>query len=295
MNQKILFIINPNAGKSNIKNKLLDIIQTFNVNQYEVTTYITQCSKDAYQKVIDNHSLYDLIVCSGGDGTLNEVISACMDCNYKKNIAYIPSGTTNDFATSAQISKDPLTCANQIVEGTPISFDIGRSNNSYFAYIAAFGVFSDVSYTTPQSTKNILGHSAYILEGVKQWLNIPKYQIKIECDNQSIEGLFMYGMITNSLSVGGYHFFNNHEVTMNDGLFECLFIKSVNNPLDYQSILSAILSKNFTNCPHIITFKTKHLKITSDVEIAYTYDGEFGGKEKVCEIMNIHNAIHIIK
>ncbi len=295
MNKKVLFIINPNAGKAIIKNKVVDIIDLFNKKNYEVTTYITQSTKDAYLKTKEMHTWYDLILCSGGDGTLNEVISACIDVNYTKSIAYIPTGTTNDFATTAQLSKQPVECAQQIIDGTPTYYDIGKCNDTYFSYIAAFGIFSDIAYTTPQSSKNLLGHSAYLLESVKQWFNIPRFDIKIEYDNEVIEGTFNYGMITNSLSIGGFHFFSEAQVNLNDGLFECLFIKAVNNPSDLQSIISALLTKDFENCSQIIMFRTKKLKVSSSEELAWTCDGEFGGNLKICEIENLQNAIQIIK
>ncbi len=295
MSRNVLFLVHASAGKSIIKQKLSDVLDLFTKQKDLVHVHITQSKNDAYRQVLKHHKKYDLIVCSGGDGTLNEVIHACLDCSITQPIGYIPNGTTNDFASSAKLSKNPIKATKQLLNGTATAYDIGKCNDRYFSYIAAFGIFSDVAYTTPQASKNILGHSAYLLEGFKQWFNIPSYRVRIEYDHQIIEDTLTYGMISNSLSIGGFHFFNEQDVQLNDGYFECLFIKSVTNALDVQSILSALLSRNFKNCPQIITFKAKSVKIDCEEGLDWTCDGEFGGHHKTNTITNIHNAIRILK
>lgn len=295
MKKKLLFILNPTAGKAKIKNHLCNIIDTFIKNDYEVCVHTTQAKDDAYQTTKENIDEFDLIICSGGDGTLNEVIHAYVDVKSTKPFAYIPAGTTNDFATSINLSKSPLKCAKQIMNNETISIDIGKINEVPFAYIAAFGVFTDVSYTTPQSSKNILGHSAYVLEGMKQFMNMKEYPLKIKYDDVVIEDSFCYGMITNSMSVGGIHFFNEEDVNLNDGYFECLFIKRPNNPLDLQQLLQAFISKDLNKCSRVTIFKAKKINIQSENELSWTVDGEFAGSMKDCTIVNYQSALNIIK
>lgn len=295
MEKSLLFIINPHSGKKTIKSKVLDIVDLFIKHGYRVDLHITQSKNDITKIMKERGINYDLCVCSGGDGSLNEMVSACIDINLQQPIGYIPSGTTNDFATTLKLPKDLMKCAQHIIEGSSVECDVGLLNNSKFIYIAAFGALSDVSYTTPQASKNILGHSAYVLEGMKQLIGLKKYRLNIEYDGQVIKDTFCYGMITNTLSVGGMHFFNEQDVDLNDGYFECMFIKFPNNPLDYQQILQAFISKDLEKCPRIYVFKAKHLSIQSRKEIAWTIDGEYGGKHHLVEVVNKNKAINIIK
>ena len=202
--KKMLFIYNPNAGTGKLKPKLADVLDIFTKSGYEVTVYPTQKRYDAAEKIQESGSQYDLIVCSGGDGTLDEAVTGMQLCNCKVPLGYIPAGTTNDFATSLGIPKDILEAAETAVNGTVFPCDVGMFGEDYFAYIAAFGLFTDVSYATDQNVKNVLGHMAYILEGAKRVFNIPSYKIKITHDGEVIEDEFIFGMVTNSRSVGGF-------------------------------------------------------------------------------------------
>lgn len=293
--KKLFFVVNPTAGKGKIKNKLWEIINLFNKHEYHVSVHITQDKNDAYEIVKQKGHHFHLIVCSGGDGTMNEVIRAMYEKQIDAQFAYIPTGTTNDFATTMKLSKNPITCAKQIMRGNEHKIDIGTINNISFAYICAFGVFTDVSYTTPQVSKNILGHSAYVLEGMKQFMNMNEYHLTIEHDGEIDEDDFCYGMITNSMSVGGIHFFNENNIETNDGFFECLFIKRVNNPLDLQQLLHAFISKDVSKCPRMYAFKAKNIKIHSETPLDFNVDGEFAGTFSQCAINNNHSAITILK
>lgn len=295
MHKKLLFILNPIAGKAKIKNKLCDIVDLFIKHEYEVNIHTTQAKEDAYNTIKKQVDQYDLVVCCGGDGTLNEAIRAFLAHPTKAKLAYIPCGTTNDFATTLKLSKSPLTCAKQIMKGKEIPIDVGSINGIGFAYITAFGVFSDVSYTTPQISKNIFGHGAYVLESMKQFMNMPQYQLKIIHDTEAIQDEFCYGMITNSMSVGGMHFFDEKNVEINDGYFECLFIKRPNNPLDLQQLLSAFLTKDVTKCSRMYAFKAKEITIECNKSLAFNVDGEFADSFTHCHIKNHHNALTIIK
>ena len=205
--KRLLFIYNPHAGKELLKPKLADVIDIFVKAGYEVVAYPTQAYRDAYKKIKKyDSSEYDLIVCSGGDGTLDEVVTGMMkrDRDKREPIGYIPTGTTNDFASSLHIPRGLLEAADNAVNGEVFACDAGRFNDDIFVYIAAFGLFTDVSYQTKQSMKNVLGHLAYVLEGAKRLFNIPSYKVKVTHDDEVIEDEFVYGMVTNSRSVGGF-------------------------------------------------------------------------------------------
>lgn len=227
--KKMLFVYNPNAGKGLLRPKVSDIVDIFVKAGYEVTIYPTQSYRDAYKKVCELEEGYQLVVCSGGDGTIDEVVTGMMQREHKIPIGYIPTGTTNDFANSLHIPKDILMAAHTSVNGAPFACDIGRFNDDVFVYIAAFGLFTDVSYQTKQNVKNVLGHLAYVLEGVKRLYNIPSYHVKVTYDDQVIEENFVYGMVTNSRSVGGFRNIIGKHVVFDDGEFEVTLIKSPKN------------------------------------------------------------------
>lgn len=294
LTRKMLLIINPKSGKKTIASKVCDLADLFIKNDYEITLHISQDIGDIY-RIVKKASNYDSIVCSGGDGSLNEMVHAILEIGYTNPVGYIPSGTTNDFAKTLNLSMDPITCAKNIVEGGYICCDIGSLNDMSFAYIAAFGALSDVSYSTPQSSKNILGHSAYVLEGIKQLLDLKKYTLKIIHHDVVIEDEFCFGMITNSISVGGMQLFKKKDVDLSDGLFECVFIKYPDSVQSYQQIIQALITNDYTNCSSIYYFKTSKLSVSSEEMISWTVDGEFGGEYKDVEIYNHEKALKIFK
>ena len=234
--KKLLFIYNPNAGKGLLKPRLSDIFDIFVKAGYEVTVYPTQKYRDGYRKVADFTGDYDLLVCSGGDGTLDEVVTGMMQRENKIPIGYIPTGTTNDFAKSLHIPRELLKAADVAVNGEIFSCDVGRFNKDIFVYIAAFGLFTDVSYQTKQEIKNVLGHLAYVLEGTKRLFNIPSYNIRVTHDGEVIEDEFIFGMVTNSRSVGGFKNMVGKKVVFDDGEFEATLIKKPKNPLELQGL-----------------------------------------------------------
>ena len=238
---------------------------------------------------------YDLLVCSGGDGTLDEVVTAMMERpkDQRIPIGYIPAGTTNDFASSLHISRNMLDAAYTAVHGRRFAFDIGRFNKDVFVYVAAFGLFTDVSYQTDQKLKNLLGHAAYVLEGAKRLANIPSYRLKITSGDNIIEGEFMIGMVTNSKSVGGFRSITGKDVLFNDGEFEVTLIKKPKNPSELQKIITALLVEEF-NTEYMYTFKTGQITFESNVEIPWTLDGEFGGQHDTVNILNKNEALEIM-
>jgi YegS/Rv2252/BmrU family lipid kinase len=293
MRKKLMFIFNPYAGKAQIKNKLLDIVDVFTKNNYEVTIYPTQRSEDAMEVTRDLPSeTFDLVVCSGGDGTLDQVVTGMMRREEKIPIGYIPAGSTNDFANSLKIPKNMIKAAEVTIGDDYFLSDIGTFNNDNFVYIAAFGVFTEVSYQTKQEVKNILGHAAYILEGMKRLNSLKAYDMKIECNGETIEKEIIFGMITNSISVGGFKNMTGKNILLDDGLFEATFIKKPNNAIELQEIIATLLIEEIDS-KYIYSYKTDKVVITSEEYIPWTLDGEYGGEHKETVIINNKQALSI--
>ncbi len=292
--KSMLFILNPSAGRKHIKSKLFDIVDMFVKADYSVRVYPTQAKEDAVRIVSEEGWLYDVIVCAGGDGTLDEVVTGCMKCGCDTPIGYIPCGTTNDFARSLGIPKDPMRAAKRIVKYGPQPVDIGSFNGDSFVYVAAFGAFTDVTYTTPQEYKNYFGHAAYLFEGMKGIANLNSYHMKIEYDGNVIEDDFIVGMITNSLSVGGFTTPNARIAELDDGLYEVLLVKYPKNPIDLQATVTAYFMGEF-NPDYMYQFKAEKIVIESPEAVKWTLDGEFGGSVTYAEVVNLHNAVSIIR
>ena len=288
----MLFVFNPKAGKGKIKTHLLDIVDIFSSHDYEIIIRSTQAPRDAYEKAKEYANSVDLIVCSGGDGTLDEVVTGIMEAESSVPIGYIPAGSTNDFANSLFMPKNMTKVAEMIMEEELYHCDIGRFNQKTFAYVAAFGLFTDVSYETDQDLKNVLGHVAYVLEGVKRLFDIKSYHMKVTSDEVQAEDDFIVGMITNSRSVGGFKNLTGKNVDMNDGLFEVTLIAHPKNPLQLQEIITALVMAE-DNTDLIYSFKTKKLTIESDEEVPWTLDGEFGGDHSYVDIENRHKALNL--
>ena len=296
--KKLLFVYTPRAGKEMLKPRLSDVLDIFVKAGYEVTVHPTQAYRDAYYQIKEYEvGKYDLIACSGGDGTIDEVATGMMKRREMGKdvvpVGYIPAGTTNDFAKSLHIPRKPLAAADNAVKGVPFPCDIGKFNDSVFVYIAAFGIFTDVSYETDQAVKNVLGHMAYILEGAKRIFNIPSYKIKVEHDGEVIEDEFIFGMVTNSRSVGGFSNMVGKNIVFDDGLFEVTLIKTPKNPIALQEIIAALLIEQ-VDTKHMYTFKTKKITFDSVEEIPWTLDGEFGGEQDYVEIENVQKAMEIM-
>ena len=296
--KKLLFVYSPRAGKEMLKPRLSDVLDIFVKAGYEVTVHPTQAYRDAYYQIKEYEvGKYDLIACSGGDGTIDEVATGMMKRREMGKdvvpVGYIPAGTTNDFAKSLHIPRKPLAAADNAVKGVPFPCDIGKFNDSVFVYIAAFGIFTDVSYETDQAVKNVLGHMAYILEGAKRIFNIPSYKIKVEHDGEVIEDEFIFGMVTNSRSVGGFSNMVGKNIVFDDGLFEVTLIKTPKNPIALQEIIAALLIEQ-VDTKHMYTFKTKKITFDSVEEIPWTLDGEFGGEQDYVEIENVQKAMEIM-
>ena len=293
--KKIYFIYNPHSGKEQIGTKLNEIIRTLAEKDNELTVVPTIGYLDAMERIKNLPDGYDLVVCSGGDGTLDEVVTGMMQRAEERRIpiGYIPAGTTNDFAKSLGIPRNMAEAAKNIMAGERFPCDVGSFNEDSFVYIASFGIFTEVSYSTKQEIKNVLGHMAYILEGMKSLYNIKSYKMKVTCDEMEFEGDFLFGMITNSKSVAGFKGLVKGDVQFDDGVYEVTFIKRPKNPFEIQEILAALVLEEIHN-DYMYSFRTKRLEIESKEMVPWTLDGEFGGEHQLVVIENNQKAVEII-
>ncbi len=293
MSRRLYFIYNPHAGKEHIRGRLYGIIQAMADADYEITIYPTKGYLDARDKIMALPEGYDLVVCSGGDGTLDEVVSGMMHREKKLPIGYIPAGTCNDFARSLRIPGDMAKAARIAVRGERFGCDVGSFNDRNFVYIAAFGIFTDVSYSTRQEIKNALGHMAYLLEGMKRLNNVKSYPMKVTSEEQSFEGEFLFGMVTNSKSVGGFKSIIGKNVLFDDGVYEMTFIRKPNNPIEIQEILAALLVERIDS-KYMYSFRSSRVTVEAREPVPWTLDGEFGGEHTSVEICNNQRAVDIV-
>lgn len=296
--KKLLLIINPKAGRTVIKSDLINIIEVFQNAGYQVQMYLTREKKeDNTDFIYKNATDFDLIVCAGGDGTLDNTVSGIMkierELKRRIHMGYIPCGSTNDYARSLKISLNPVEAAKSIVDGTVCHVDVGKLEKEFFIYVAAFGLFTDISYSTPQNLKNALGHAAYIIEGVGALTKLHPYHMKAWFDGEIVEGDFIYGQITNSMSVGGFKNFVSRHMSFADGLFETVLIRNPQNPLQLQRIVNCLLTENLDD--ELIVFrKTSKVAIKCKEEVPWSLDGEYGGSYKNVRVYNIKKAISIM-
>lgn len=294
-NKTMLLVVNPCAGQRKAQRGLADIIDVFNRADYRVLTYLTAAQGDCERAVLHYAEQVDLVVCCGGDGTFNEAASGVLKSGKKLPIGYIPAGSTNDFAASLHLSSDLRQAARDIVSGNTISLDIGLFGDRYFSYVASFGVFTKTSYTTPQSVKNLLGHAAYMLNGIQELSQLRTHQLRFELeDGTVIEDSFLFGAITNSTSVGGILTLADNAVDLSDGIFELLLIRMPKDLIELADCVRAIQRQTY-DCPMLTFCKGKSFRITAPEELRWTLDGEMGPAGANLEVKCLHKAIDLIR
>ena len=291
--KKMFLVFNPKSGRGEFIRNLYNVIELFSRAEYEVVAYPTSGTGDALACIQERGLGFDLIVCAGGDGIVNEAVNAYMKTKSLPLFGYIPSGTTNDFAVSLGLPLDMLEAARTILKGQSRMIDIGKLGDQYFSYVAAFGQFTDIPYSTAQSAKNIFGRMAYLIEGIKHLVNITNVECSIDIDGEIIEGSFLLGIITNSISVGGFKIQSDGNAAFDDGLFEVIFIRSPDT-LVKQSELMAALAGTSPHSEMLIQRKTKKVIFNSTKPCSWTVDGEFGGRYTEVAAQNIQKAISII-
>lgn len=296
MAEKVLLIINPVAGKNKTKTLLYKVVESICSGEKIVTLRFTKGRADAKNfAATAKKDGYDQIICLGGDGTLNEVVDGIMSSGENLPIGYIPAGSTNDFARSVGLKTDLMKAADRALNGEKTPFDVGCFNGKrFFTYVASFGAFTSTSYSAPQATKNALGHLAYILEGVKDFATLKPCNAKITCDGKVYEGSFIYGGVSNATSVGGVVKLDPKTVDMNDGFFELALVKNPKNLVEFNNILTAITTSDFSNGA-IEFIKTKNVTFEFETNVPWSLDGEFAKGSKKVEIENLMSAITLMK
>ncbi len=292
MPKNLMLIVNPYAGRGLSKQALGIIVSLFCREGYAVTVYSTESGtpEDLIREYGGN---YELVVCAGGDGTISGVTSGLVQLETPPPFGFIPAGTANDMASTLALSRDPKTAVMTILNGKPIPLDIGRFNDSYFTYIAAFGAFTGVSYKTPQSAKQALGHFAYVKAGLASVPEIRPQHTVVTYDGGTIEDDFIFGGVTNSTSIAGLVKLNKRDVDLGDGLFEVILVKQPVNATELTNIVSSILNHTY-HSENVLFLHTKKIKFSFDEEVSWTKDGEDGGSHKELEIENCHQALRII-
>ena len=294
MDKKLLLILNPQSGTKRANKHIPQIIDIFQNGGYYCEMRVTQKQGDAGSFVKQSGSDAALIVCIGGDGTLNEVLDGMMSIGYKGNLGYIPAGSTNDFGSSLKLSRDPIQAARDIMEGEPRTLDICTFNGRYYAYVASCGAFTSVSYATPQPAKNMMGHLAYVLQGIRDISQIRPIPMRVETgDGDVFEDDYIFAAFSNSTSIAGVLSMENEAVDMNDGLFEILLIKSPENMNELGNIVYSLLSQQY-HAKYITFCAADKVDIRMDETVDWTLDGEYEKGFADIQICNIPDAIHVI-
>ncbi len=293
MKKKLYLIANPCSGTGKIKTQLYPIVQVFSDGGYDVTVHLTADRGDATLQTAALSSDYETVVCCGGDGTLNEVITGLMQNENKFKLGYIPAGTLNEWSSGLKISRNMKKAALDLLDDNLVPLDIGKFGDHYFSYTASFGAFTEASYSAPQAAKNMLGKIAYFFEGIKTLVNIRPIHLKVNCDGQEVEGDFIFGTVSNSLSVGGVVHYKEALVELGDGLFEVLLIRYPSNIIELQTAVSALLTKDF-KAKGIEFFQAKKVVFENAGEVDWTLDGEHIAPKERIEIENLHAAVDFL-
>ena len=292
--KKMLFIMNPFAGQKRANRQLSDLLLMFTKAGYDVITHMTTGPGSAAETVERLAGEVELVVCCGGDGTFNETVSGLLTKGIQVNVGYIPAGSTNDFAASLKLSTNILQAAQDILEGEPVAYDVGKFGTRYFSYVASFGAFTRASYSTPQSVKNALGHTAYVLEGIQELSQIRKEHIRMEMDGEVVEDDFLFGAICNSTSVGGILTLDPKQVDMADGLLEILLVRAPRNLAEISECIQALQTQEY-NCAMITFRSAHHVTVYADPDMPWTLDGEREEGHTQVDVDNLHHAIRLVK
>lgn len=291
--KRLLFLLNPQAGQRRANRFLPEMLRMFIEAGYRCEVYVTGAGGEATQVLADSPRKYDLVICAGGDGTLNETVSGMLAAGMKNPLGYIPCGTTNDYASSIGLSPDVMQAARDILEGKAQTVDVGTFNGRYFVYTATCGAFAKASYTTPQAAKNVLGHAAYVLEGMRDLTAIKPIHMKVRANELVLEDDFVFCSVTNSTSVGGILRLDTQLVALNDGRFEVTMVRNPVNPAQLSSIIVGLTTQSVPN-DMIHFFSARKISIECDEPMEWTLDGERESETDAVSMENLHSAIRIM-
>lgn len=289
----VLLVINPVAGKQKIVAYKAQVVQVFEQAGYAVTLLETPSQGGLPEPLAKALPGMDLVVCAGGDGTLNETLSTLLQNDVKIPVGYIPAGSTNDFASSLGLEKNPVSAARQIVSGTEHILDAGRFANRYFSYVASFGAFTQASYNTTQNLKNSLGHLAYVLEGMKELPRLKSYHVRVKADAQIFEGDYVFVSVSNATTIGGVLRLDESLVDFSDGIFELMLVKMPANLLEFSRIVLSLMTGSFD--PELITISHgKRMQFDCEEEMPWSLDGEYAQGGMHAEIEVCKDALTLI-
>ena len=291
--QKLLFIVNPRAGRNKPHGPLFDALSILSQAGYLIRIRQTAAPGDAAEIAAREGAAYDLIVAAGGDGTLNEVISGLMRLESPPPLGYLPQGTTNDFASCLQIPRDPAAAAENIAKGRLRALDIGQWNQRNFIYVASFGAFTRTSYTASQAAKNALGHFAYILEGMKDLSTLRPYHIQLTADGETLDGDYLFGAVCNSTSIGGLMKLDPERVVLDDGKFEMLLVPSPKTATDLQNLVLALLNQQYDS-QGLVFRHVSSLHLETKEDLPWSLDGEYAPSAPAVEITNRQQALRML-
>ena len=292
--KRLLHIQNPCSGKKRANRALAEIVSIFNRGGYDVTVYTTAARGDATQVAASRCREFDCVVCAGGDGTFNEVVSGVYAAGSDTPIGYIPAGSTNDFAASLNISSNPAEAAASAMRMKPRSLDVGKFGERNFVYVASFGAFTKTTYTVQQDIKNMFGHFAYLLEGVKNLDTLCPYRMKITADGEVFDGEYLFGAISNSTSIAGLMKLSPDEVSFDDGKFELLLVPVPRTPAAMQALILALINKDYYDSEGLIFRHVKHVTAETAEDIPWTLDGEYDPGAPVVEIGIEDNGVTML-
>ena len=291
--KKLLFIVNPRAGRSKSRSPLFDAIAVFSQAGYLVSLHKTTAPGDAAITAAREGGDYDLVVAAGGDGTLNEVISGLMKLEHRPLLGYLPQGSTNDFAASLQISGNPVMAAMSIVRNVPCQLDIGQWNERCFVYVASFGAFTKSSYSASQAAKNALGHFAYILEGMKDLNTLRPYRVRLTADGEVLDGEYLFGAVCNSTSIGGLMKLDPERVVLDDGKFEMLLIPNPKTAQDLQNLVLALLDQHYDR-EGLVFRHVSSIHLETEQDLPWSLDGEYAASAPVVDIENRQRSLTML-
>ena len=289
--RKLLMVVNPRAGKSKSHGPLYDAAAAFSEGGYLLSIHNTTAPGDAKEWIVRHGHEFDTIVAAGGDGTLNEAVSALMELDAPPLLGYLPQGSTNDFAASLHISPEAADAAASILKGDTRRLDIGRWNGRYFVYVASFGAFTRTSYSASQNAKNALGHFAYLLEGARNLDTLRPYQVRLTADGENLDGEYLFGAVCNSTSIGGMMKLETERVVLDDGLFELLLIPNPRNPADVQNLMMALVNQEYDN---LIFRHVSSVRLETEEDLPWSLDGEYAPSSPVVEIENRRQALAML-
>lgn len=290
--KKVLVLINPNSGKKNSKESVLDALNVFSANNYQMEIYLSQKPMDVTRHIEENGERFDVVAVFGGDGTLNEATNGLMKLKHKPVISYFPTGTMNDFGTNFGLTNDMKQCANIACDGHIESFDVGKMNSRYFNYVAGFGAFCNVSYETKQELKKQIGNLAYIIKAIHEIPNLHPYHVKMNLDGKVFEKDLMFGLIINGNRVAGFEMVEQADNTFKDGLFDIILVEHTPNPLELYNYPLGVLHPEL-NMKYVERYQAKSIIIESQEKLAWTLDGEEGEETLVARVENISQALQI--